>query len=154
VDRRTCRAWPDLEGRSPQLQSMAGNLTAQVRNIAEVTTAVRAATFPQDHRRGEGRDPRPENTINTMVDHLNSLHRNDRRGALVGTEGNLAAQAECRVSRAPEGLTDTQLHGIELTGRSDSPGCDSHCRRRPLQKIHGRLTLPARSCCSRKRSTP
>ena len=44
--------WKDL---TDNVNLMAGNLTGQVRNIAEVTTAVAAATLPEDHGRREGR---------------------------------------------------------------------------------------------------
>jgi HAMP domain-containing protein len=49
--------WKDL---TDNVNFMAGNLTGQVRNIAEVTTAVAAATCQEDHRRREGRNPRAE----------------------------------------------------------------------------------------------
>ena len=60
--RRWCPAWPARGRTSPtRSTSMGANLTAQVRNIAEVTTAVaRGDLSPQDHRRREGRDPRAE----------------------------------------------------------------------------------------------
>src|SRR6266705_788265 len=74
---------------------MAGNLTAQVRNIAEVTTAVakgdlsRKITVPV---RGEMLELK--NTINTMVDQLNSFGSEVTRVAKeVGTEGKLGGQA-------------------------------------------------------------
>jgi hypothetical protein len=48
--------WKDL---TDSVNSMAGNLTGQVRNIAAVTTAGRARRpDEEDHRRREGRDPR------------------------------------------------------------------------------------------------
>ena len=50
--------WKDL---TDSVNSMASNLTGQVRNIAEVTTAVaKGDLVAQDHRRREGRDPRAE----------------------------------------------------------------------------------------------
>ena len=50
--------WKDL---TDSVNSMAGNLTAQVRNIAEVTTAVANGDLsPEDHRRRQGRDPRAQ----------------------------------------------------------------------------------------------
>ena len=50
--------WKDL---TDNVNSMAGNLTGQVRNIAEVTTAVANGDLSQeDHRRRAGRDPRAE----------------------------------------------------------------------------------------------
>ena len=63
--------WKDL---TDNVNSMAGNLTTQVRNIAEVTTAVAngdlSKTITVDV---QGRDPELKNTINTMVDQLNSF---------------------------------------------------------------------------------
>jgi hypothetical protein len=50
--------WKDL---TDNVNLMADNLTGQVRNIAEVTTAVALGRpFQEDHRRREGRDPRAE----------------------------------------------------------------------------------------------
>ena len=85
--------WKDL---TDSVNSMAGNLTAQVRNIAEVTTAVakgdlsRKITVPV---RGEILELK--NTINTMVDQLSSFASEVTRVAReVGTEGKLGGQAE------------------------------------------------------------
>src|ERR1041384_5648223 len=77
---------------------MAGNLTAQVRNIAEVTTAVARG----DLRSKITVDVRGEilelkNTINTMVDQLNAFAGEVTRVAReVGTEGKLGGQADVR----------------------------------------------------------
>ena len=55
--------WKDL---TDSVNSMAGNLTAQVRNIAEVTTAVATGDLStQDHRRREGRNSRTQRTPST-----------------------------------------------------------------------------------------
>ena len=63
--------WKDL---TDNVNSMAANLTGQVRNIAEVTTAVaQGRPVEEDHRRREGRDPRAQATVNTMVDQLNAF---------------------------------------------------------------------------------
>src|SRR5438093_13281797 len=74
---------------------MAGNLTAQVRNIAEVTTAVargdRSKKITVDVR---GEILRLNNTINSMVDQLNAFAGEVTRVAReVGTEGRLGGQA-------------------------------------------------------------
>ena len=83
--------WKDL---TDSVNSMAGNLTAQVRNIAEVTTAVAAGDLSEDHRGREGRDLELKNTINTMVDQLRSFASEVTRVAReVGTEGKLGGQA-------------------------------------------------------------
>ena len=55
--------WKDL---TDNVNLMAGNLTGQVRNIAEVTTAVANGDLSQeDHRRREGRDPRAQEHAST-----------------------------------------------------------------------------------------
>src|ERR1700760_396529 len=84
--------WKDL---TDSVNSMAGNLTAQVRNIAEVTTAVANG----DLRKKVTVDVRGEilelkNPINAMVDQLNSFASEVTRVALeVGSEGKLGGQA-------------------------------------------------------------
>src|SRR5207247_1693502 len=85
--------WKDL---TESVNSMAGNLTAQVRNVAEVTTA----TATGDLSRKITVDVRGEmlelkNTINTMVDQLNAFASEVTRVAReVGSEGKLGGQAE------------------------------------------------------------
>ncbi len=114
--------WKDL---TESVNSMASNLTNQVRNIAQVTTAVamgdlsRKITVPV---RGEILELK--NTINTMVDQLNSFASEVTRVAReVGTEGKLGGQAEVRgVAGTWKDLTDnvnqmaanltTQVRGI------------------------------------------
>src|SRR5438270_6623478 len=75
---------------------MAGNLTAQVRNIAEVTTAVAKGDLSRKitvHVKGEILELK--NTINTMVDQLNGFAGEVTRVAReVGTEGKLGGQAQ------------------------------------------------------------
>jgi HAMP domain-containing protein len=62
--------WKDL---TDNVNSMASNLTGQVRNIADVTTAVANGDLVQeDHRRRRGEILELKNTINTMVDQLNA----------------------------------------------------------------------------------
>src|SRR5205823_2868628 len=77
---------------------MAGNLTSQVRNIAEVTTAVQQGDLSKKITvdvRGEILELK--NTINTMVDQLNAFASEVNRVAReVGTEGKLGGQAEVR----------------------------------------------------------
>ena len=87
--------WKDL---TDSVNSMAGNLTAQVRNIAEVTTAVAKG----DLSRKITADVRGEilelkNTINTMVDQHNSFASEVTRVARdVGTDGKLGGQAQVK----------------------------------------------------------
>jgi HAMP domain-containing protein/CheY-like chemotaxis protein/signal transduction histidine kinase len=74
---------------------MAGNLTAQVRNIAEVTTAVARGDLSRKITVDvKGEILELKNTINTMVDQLNAFASEVTRVAReVGTEGNLGGQA-------------------------------------------------------------
>ena len=87
--------WKDL---TDSVNSMAGNLTAQVRNIAEVTTAVATGDLSRKITvdvRGEILELK--NTINTMVDQLNAFAGEVTRVAReVGTEGKLGGQADVR----------------------------------------------------------
>ena len=65
--------WKDL---TDNVNSMAGNLTAQVRNIAEVTTAVASGDLSRKITVDvKGEILELKNTINTMVDQLNALRR-------------------------------------------------------------------------------
>ncbi len=75
---------------------MAGNLTAQVRNIAEVTTAVARGDLSRKITVDvKGEILELKNTINTMVDQLNSFASEVTRVAReVGTEGKLGGQAQ------------------------------------------------------------
>ncbi|MFE9926735.1 HAMP domain-containing protein [Streptomyces sp. NPDC005774] len=85
--------WKEL---TDSVNSMAGNLTSQVRNIAQVTTAVAQGDLSQKidvDARGEILELK--NTINTMVDQLSSFADQVTRVAReVGTEGRLGGQAQ------------------------------------------------------------
>jgi CheY-like chemotaxis protein/signal transduction histidine kinase/HAMP domain-containing protein len=85
--------WKDL---TDNVNSMAGNLTAQVRNIAEVTTAVARGELNKKITVDvKGEILELKNTINTMVDQLNSFASEVTRVAReVGTEGKLGGQAQ------------------------------------------------------------
>ena len=87
--------WKDL---TDNVNSMADNLTSQVRNIADVTTAVARGDLSKKITvdvRGEILELK--NTINTMVDQLNGFASEVTRVAReVGTEGKLGGQAEVR----------------------------------------------------------
>ncbi len=85
--------WKDL---TDSVNQMAGNLTAQVRNIAEVTTAVAKGDLSRKITVDvKGEILELKNTINTMVDQLNSFASEVTRVALeVGTEGKLGGQAK------------------------------------------------------------
>ena len=84
--------WKDL---TDSVNSMAGNLTAQVRNIAEVTTAVARGDLARKITVDvKGEILELKNTINTMVDQLNAFASEVTRVAReVGTEGKLGGQA-------------------------------------------------------------
>ncbi len=99
--------WKDL---TDSVNSMAGNLTGQVRNIAEVTTAVANGNLSKKITvdvRGEFLELK--NTINTMVDQLRSFASEVTRVAReVGTEGRLGGQARVEgVSGTWKDLTDS-----------------------------------------------
>jgi signal transduction histidine kinase/CheY-like chemotaxis protein/HAMP domain-containing protein len=85
--------WKDL---TDSVNSMAGNLTSQVRNIADVTTAVAAGDLSKKITVDvKGEILELKNTINTMVDQLRSFAAEVTRVAReVGTEGKLGGQAD------------------------------------------------------------
>ena len=85
--------WKDL---TDNVNSMAGNLTAQVRNIAEVSTAIASGDLSKKItvERHAARSCELKETINTMVDQLNAFASEVTRVAReVGTEGRLGGQA-------------------------------------------------------------
>src|SRR6202051_2197159 len=85
--------WKDL---TDSVNSMAGNLTGQVRNIAEVTTAVARGDLSRKITVDvKGEILELKITINTMVDQLNAFAAEVTRvGREVGTEGKLGGQAQ------------------------------------------------------------
>ena len=131
--------WKDL---TDTVNAMCGNLTAQVRNIAQVTTAVARGDLSRKITvdvRGEILELK--DTINTMVDQLNAFASEVTRVAReVGTEGKLGGQAagagRCGNLEGP--YRQREFHGAE----PDRPGaqyrrCDyRHCERRPVEKNH------------------
>jgi HAMP domain-containing protein/CheY-like chemotaxis protein/signal transduction histidine kinase len=110
--------WKDL---TDNVNSMASNLTAQVRNIAEVTTAVARGDLSRKITvdvRGEILELK--NTINTMVDQLNAFASEVTRVAReVGTEGKLGGQAQVSgVAGTWKDLTDNvNFMASNLTGQ-------------------------------------
>ena len=84
--------WKDL---TDSVNSMAANLTTQVRGIAEVTTAVAKGDLSRKITVDvQGEILELKNTINTMVDQLNGFASEVSRVAReVGTEGKLGGQA-------------------------------------------------------------
>jgi CheY-like chemotaxis protein/HAMP domain-containing protein/GAF domain-containing protein len=124
--------WKDL---TDNVNTLADNLTSQVRNIAEVTTAVATGDLTKQitvDARGE--ILQLKNTINTMVDQLSSFADEVTRVAReVGTEGKLGVQARVQgVSGVWNGLTDnvnqlaatltTQLRAISEVSQAVTQG--------------------------------
>jgi CheY-like chemotaxis protein/HAMP domain-containing protein len=124
--------WKDL---TDNVNTLADNLTSQVRNIAEVTTAVAQGELSRKitvDARGEILELK--NTINTMVDQLSTFADEVTRVAReVGTEGRLGVQAQVEgVSGVWKGLTDnvnllagtltTQLRAISEVSQAVTQG--------------------------------
>ena len=132
--------WKDL---TDSVNAMCGNLTAQVRNIANVTTAVARGDLSRKITvdvRGEILELK--DTINTMVDQLNSFASEVTRVAReVGTEGKLGGQAQVPgVAGTWKDLTDNvNFMASNLTGAGPQHRRrrDRDRRRRPLQEDHG-----------------
>src|SRR6058998_686771 len=98
--------WKDL---TDSVNMMAGNLTGQVRNIADVTTAVANGDLSKKITVDvKGEILELKNTVNTMVDQLRSFAAEVTRVAReVGTEGKLGGQAKVEgVSGTWKDLTD------------------------------------------------
>ncbi len=110
--------WKDL---TDSVNQMAGNLTAQVRGIAEVTTAVAKGDLSKKITVDvQGEILELKNTINTMVDQLNSFSSEVTRVAReVGTEGKLGGQATVKgVAGTWKDLTDSvNQMASNLTGQ-------------------------------------
>src|SRR5437867_123818 len=110
--------WKDL---TDSVNLMALNLTAQVRNIAEVTTAVARGELGKKITADvKGEILELKNTINTMVDQLNAFASEVTRVAReVGTEGKLGGQAAVKgVAGTWKDLTDSvNLMASNLTGQ-------------------------------------
>jgi HAMP domain-containing protein/CheY-like chemotaxis protein/signal transduction histidine kinase len=110
--------WKDL---TDNVNFMASNLTGQVRNIADVTTAVAKGDLSKKITVDvKGEILELKNTINTMVDQLNGFASEVTRVAReVGTEGKLGGQAEVRgVAGTWKDLTDSvNAMATNLTGQ-------------------------------------
>jgi len=133
--------WKDL---TDSVNSMAGNLTAQVRNIAEVTTAVARGDLSRKITVDvKGEILELKNTINTMVDQLNAFASEVTR---VGARGRHRRQAR-RPGRSARGRRhmegphrQRQFHGVEpdRAGPQHRRSRDRDRRRRPVQEDYGR----------------
>ncbi|MBI5793003.1 MAG: HAMP domain-containing protein, partial [Rhodocyclales bacterium] len=110
--------WKDL---TESVNMLAANLTSQVRNIAQVTTAVANGDLGKKVTVDvKGEILELKNTVNTMVDQLNSFAAEVTRVAReVGTEGKLGGQATVRgVSGTWKDLTDNvNFMAANLTGQ-------------------------------------
>ncbi|MEU0167950.1 HAMP domain-containing protein [Streptomyces iakyrus] len=110
--------WKDL---TDNVNFMASNLTSQVRNIAQVTTAVANGDLSQKITvDAQGEILELKSTINTMVDQLSAFADEVTRVAReVGTEGNLGGQAQVRgVSGVWKDLTDNvNFMALNLTSQ-------------------------------------
>jgi HAMP domain-containing protein len=110
--------WKDL---TDSVNNMASNLTAQVRNIAEVTTAVANGDLSKKITVNvQGEILELKKTINTMVDQLNSFASEVTRVALeVGTEGKLRWSSQVQgVGGTWKDLTDSvNQMASNLTGQ-------------------------------------
>src|SRR3982751_3587342 len=98
--------WKDL---TDNVNSMASNLTNQVRNIADVTTAVAKGDLSRKITvQAKGEILKLKDTINTMVDQLKAFASEVTRVAReVGTDGKLGGQAEVRgIAGVWKDLTD------------------------------------------------
>ncbi len=133
--------WKDL---TDNVNLLAANLTTQVRNIAEVTTAVARGDLSRKITvDAKGEILELKSTINTMVDQLNSFAAEVTRVAReVGTDGRLGGQAQVPgVGRHLEGPHRFgQRHGRQPHGAAARrlEGRDGHRQRRPQPEDHGR----------------
>ena len=132
--------WKDL---TDSVNAMATNLTGQVRNIAEVTTAVARGDLSRKITVDvKGEILELKNTINTMVDQLNGFAAEVTRVAReVGTEGKLGGQAIVPgVAGTWKDLTDNVN---SMATQPDRPGAQHrrgghrHRARRPVAQDHG-----------------
>ena len=133
--------WKDL---TDTVNSMAGNLTAQVRNIAEVTTAVARGDLSRKITVDvKGEILELKNTINTMVDQLNAFASEVTRVAReVGTEGKLGGQAAVPgVAGTWKDLTDNvnfMARNLTGAGPQHRRGRDRDRQRRSVEEDHRR----------------
>ena len=147
--------WKDL---TDNVNTLAGNLTTQVRNIAQVTTAVANGDLTKKITVDvQGEIAELKDTINTMVDQLSAFAAEVTRVAReVGTEGKLGGQAQVEgVSGTWRGLTES-VNGMALdahrAGAQHRRRHDRRRERRPLEEGHRRRAR-ARCSSSRTRST-
>jgi HAMP domain-containing protein len=133
--------WKDL---TDSVNKMASNLTSQVRNIAEVTTAVANGDLSRKITVDvKGEILELKNTINTMVDQLRGFASEVTRVAReVGTEGKLGGQANVPgVAGTWKDLTDSvnQMAGnLTAQVRNIAEVAYRSCERRYVEKNYSR----------------
>ena len=133
--------WKDL---TDSVNFMAGNLTAQVRNIAAVTTAVANGDLSKKITVDvKGEILELKNTINTMVDQLSSFAAEVTRVAReVGTEGKLGGQADVKgVAGTWKDLTDSvnfMAGNLTAQVRNIAAVTTAVATRRLVEENHGR----------------
>ena len=134
--------WKDL---TDNVNAMASNLTSQVRNIAEVTTAVANGDLSQeDHRRRARRDPRAEE--HHQHDGRSARARSRRRSrasrARSAPKASSAARPRCRgVAGTWKDLTDNvnfMASNLTAPGAQHRRRHDRGRQRRPLEEDHRR----------------
>jgi HAMP domain-containing protein len=139
--------WKDL---TDNVNLMASNLTDQVRNIAEVTTAVADGDLSRKITVGvRGEILQLKDTINIMVDQLNSFAGEVTRVAReVGTEGKLGGQAEVKgVAGVWKDLTDSvNAMASNLTGQVRNIAEVTTAWPAATCRARSRWTCAARSC--------
>ena len=133
--------WKDL---TDSVNFMAGNLTAQVRNIAEVATAIAGGDLSKKITVNvSGEILQLKETVNTMVDQLNAFAGEVTRVAReVGTEGRLGGQANVLgVAGTWKDLTDSvnsMAGNLTGSGAKHRRGDDRRRQRRPVEEDHRR----------------
>jgi HAMP domain-containing protein len=145
--------WKDL---TDNVNLMAGNLTGQVRNIAEVTTAVANGDLSKKISIDvKGEFLELKNTVNAMVDQLNAFAGEVTRVAReVGVEGKLGGQAQTKeigASGRTSPTTSTSSRQPDQPGPRRSPSGDRGDRGRPHRRSASRRAARWRS--SRTSST-
>ncbi len=130
--------WKDL---TDSFNVMAGNLTAQVRNIAEVATAIAKGDLSKKITADvKGEILELKNTINVMVDQLNAFAAEATRVAReVGTEGKLGGQAQG--SGRGWNLEGFDRLGQRHGGQPDRPGA----RHRQSRHLRGQRQLESKA---------
>ena len=146
--------WKDV---TENVNTLAGNLTGQVRNIAEVTTAVANGDLGRKITvEAAGEVAELKNTVNLMVDQLSTFADEVTRVAReVGTEGQLGGQAQVRgVCGVWKDLTENvnTLAGTSPARCATSPRSPPPSRP-ATSRSRSRSTPAARCSSSRRRST-